>query len=388
MAPRTLAEWFGQLQTDDWRKEVGFTPSLHAAMEGALAPGASDETVTAVLSDWLSKFQPCLFGRIAAKQSLIHYCLLREEDLLASDEIVSRKIQRARLEWIRRGWRGEASAFVIAVLSQRLADAVPSAPVKEIARRICSLYLLRDIQLDRVYLDEIFLEQPGKQQTCWKWVAGVNYFSAQADNRWWQDHGIPVGMAFSINSVGHMVKSGRLTQALYHLEQAMGSTPPDFQNPKIESLDKALEMAMRTIDLASDATSGKATNLLPRPEKSGGDLPCPVKLPVFLEGKDYCRYHGLYHTDVTLPEAYFRSDVDRPAGLPEHMLDFTYLFDQSLDNPDHLLMGRGLQIREEADAEDGTGDSPLYRFAKRGRGAGSEIAISNAPLLSEALSIR
>ena len=108
-----------------------------------------------------------------------------------------------------------------------------------------------------------------------------------------------------------------------------------------------------------------------------------MKLPAFLEGSDYCRYHGLYHTDVTLPEAYFRPDVDRPADLPFHTLDFTYLFDHSLDNPDHLLMGRGLQIREESNAEAEIGD---YRFEKRRRGAGSEIAKSNAPLLIEALS--
>jgi hypothetical protein len=383
MATHVLAEWFEQLQTDDWRKEVGFTPNLQAALEKTLTPDVSDETVTAVLSDWLSKFQPCLFGRIAAKQGLIQYCFLREEDLLASDDVVSDKIRRARLDWIRRGWNGEASAFVIVVLSARIANAIPGVIVQEIARRISALYLLREIQMDEVYLDEIFLEQPGRQQTCWKWVAGVNYFSAQADKRWWQDHRIPAGMAFSVNSVGHMAKAGRLTQALYHLEQAMGSAPPDFRNPKIESLEKALEMAMRTIDLASEAPSGKATRLLQRPEKTDDDLPCPVKLPAFLESNDYCSYRGLYHTDVTLPGAYFRADVDRPADLPLHTLDFTYLFDQSLDNPDHLLMGSGLQIREEAGELNDVGD---YRLVKRRRGTGFEIDVSDEPLLIEALS--
>src|ERR1700722_1654700 len=235
MANRVLAEWFQQLQTDDWREEVGFTPTLQGAMETMLAPKVPDGAGTEAISDWLSKCQPCLFGRIAAKQRLIHYCFLREDDLLPSDDVVSEKIRRARLDWIRRGWDGEASAFVIAVLSRRIANAIPDVAVQQIARRICSLYLLREIQMDEIYLDEIFLEQPGKYQTCWKWVAGVNYFSAQADKRWWQDHRIPAGMAFSVNSVGHMVRAGRLTQALYHLEQAMGSAPSDFRNPKIES---------------------------------------------------------------------------------------------------------------------------------------------------------
>src|SRR5882672_6731036 len=168
MATRAIARWFERLQVDNWRRQVGFTPSLQAAMEMTLAPGASEEVAIAALSDWLSQHQPCLFGRVAAKQALIHYCLLREEDLLASDDVVSDKIRQARLEWIRRGWKGEASAFVIAVLSPRLANAMPGDPVREIARRLCALYLLREIQTDQIYLDEIFLEQPGKQQTCWK----------------------------------------------------------------------------------------------------------------------------------------------------------------------------------------------------------------------------
>ena len=44
-------------------------------MERTLAPGVSDESAIAALSEWLSRYQPCLFGRIAAKKGLIHYCL-------------------------------------------------------------------------------------------------------------------------------------------------------------------------------------------------------------------------------------------------------------------------------------------------------------------------
>jgi len=201
MPTRLIAELFERLQPDSWRSKVGFTSSLRTAMETTLAPGVSDERVAAVLSDWLSQHQPCLFGRIAAKKGLIHYCFLREDDLLASDEVVSHKIHQSRLEWIRRGWKGEASAFILAVLSPTLANATPGEAVQEIARRIGFLYLLREIQTDQIYLDEIFLELPGRQHTCWKWVAGVNYFSAQADKRWWQDHRIPTGIAFSVNSV-------------------------------------------------------------------------------------------------------------------------------------------------------------------------------------------
>jgi hypothetical protein len=79
--------------------------------------------------------------------------------------------------------------------------------VKELALRLCSLYLLEEVAPDRIFLDEIWLEKPGRDATTWRWHAGVNSFRAQGDGRWWQDHLMPGGIAFSVNSVGHMVKS-------------------------------------------------------------------------------------------------------------------------------------------------------------------------------------
>ena len=64
------------------------------------------------------------------------------------------------------------------------------------------------------YLERVQLEQPDKQHRTWECPASVNYFSAQGDKRWWQDHRFPAGLAFSVNSVGHMVKSGKLNEAM------------------------------------------------------------------------------------------------------------------------------------------------------------------------------
>ena len=372
---------------DSWRTEVGFSPNVQRSLNETLAPGASDQVVKRTLADWLGANQPCLFGRIAAKQDLVEYCILREDDLRASDELVHDKIHQARLRWYRRGWDGSASAFVIAVLSKDLAYGLPGHIVQEIARRLCFLYLDREIRVNDVYLDQLYLEIPNKERSAWKWVAGVNYFSAQADKRWWQDHRIPVGMAFSVNSVGHMVKSQRLVDALLHLEQILDHMPADFQNHRVDSLEKALEMAMRTIDKASDAVSGKATKLIPRTPEDG-DLPlrCPIPLPASLQGKNHCEYEGLYHTDITLPQEFFFPSIERPTDLPIHRLDFTYLFDRSLNNPDHLMAGVGLQIRETATAEDVQGIAS-YRFEKGRRGIEAEVAVENEPLLREALGI-
>jgi hypothetical protein len=120
-----------------------------------------------------------------------------------------------------------------------------------------------------------------------------------------------------------------------------------YPGSKVDSLAKALDLAMRTIDKASDAVSGKATEPLPLP-KDRSNLPvseCPVKLSSAMSDKNFCEYQGYYHTDYTLPSEYFLPDVKRPDGLKIHFLDFTYLFHKSVDNPDFKLMSEGQQIR-------------------------------------------
>jgi hypothetical protein len=60
-----------------------------------------------------------------------------------------------------------------------------------------------------------------------------------------------------------------------------------------------------------------------------------------------CReYQGHYHTDITLPSEYFRPDVERPGDLGLHTLDFTYIYEKDIDNPDHFTMGVGERVRE------------------------------------------
>ena len=66
-----------------------------------------------------------------------------------------------------------------------------------------------------------------------------------------------------------------------------------------------------------------------------------------MEGFAPCEYAGLYHTDHTLPSAYFRDDVEAPEDIVALTLDFTYLYVNSVDNAAHHTMGIGEQIRGE-----------------------------------------
>jgi hypothetical protein len=176
-----LAKSYTALDVDSWRARIGFADDLEKAMAKISAPETSDDEVKRLLGDWLAKNQPCLFGRIAAKKGLLVYCILREADLLASDELVRRKIQQARLEWHRQGWNGAASGFVLVGIFDKLALATPGPAVLEIAKRLGHLYLNCDMEPDQIYVDEVFLEIPNRPRSAWRWAAGVNYFSAQGD---------------------------------------------------------------------------------------------------------------------------------------------------------------------------------------------------------------
>jgi hypothetical protein len=262
--------------------------------------------------------------------------------------------------------------------------------VKELAKRLCSLYLLDDCEEDRILYDDIFLEKPGNARATWKWKTGVNYFSAQGDGRWWADHRIPGGMAFSVNAVGHMVKSGRLKELMEDLNADLGVSDESWSASGVDSLPKALILAMKTIANAANSVSGKATELLPE-QPIDAEIKCPVELPPDLVGKSHCVYGGHYHTDYTIPSEYFVPDVTRPEATPEHRLDFTYLFDDRAANPAHQTMGKGQRTRDHTFDE-----SPFSASAERGEGASvrvpkaqaEEVAIEGNKRLLDALGNR
>lgn len=347
MAHRT-AELMGKLTPDRWREQSGFAPDLAEASRLIFA-ATSEDKAKVVLSEWLARHQPCLFGRIAAKNGLLAFCILNDDDLSQDDAHVRDRIQKARTEWTRAGYRGEKSGFVILAAAPAIMNAEPNSALQEFAQHLCSLYLLDECEPDKILMDDIALEGPGKERAVWKWLTGVNVFAAAGDGRWWQDHRIPAGLGFSVNSVGHLVKSSKLAKLEKQIEEVLGAGAEPFAQKVVDDLPKALDFAMRTIMSASDAVSGKATWLLDDP----GNLPaaCPAELSKGLAGKNYCEYAGYYHTDMTIPSSYFRPDLQRPSNVGELHLDFTYLFHDSVDNSAFMTMGVGRRVRGEATHE-------------------------------------
>lgn len=365
---RSLANLFDDLPDLPHRDGQVFSAEMASANQRILT-GAEETDVLEALAGWLAKYQPCLFGRVAAKRELLSYCILDEDIVRAGDLAVRNKIQEARRRWTAEAFHGRKSGFVILLRSRRITFAPPSETLLALAQRLASLYLLEEVEPNRIYLDEVFLEAPGSPPAAWRWPAGVNYFGAQGDGRWWHDHRIPGGFAFSVNSVGHMVKSGQLASAMADLAETLEIEGQVAPVGTIDSLPKALEFAMRTIALAAETPWGRATELLPLPSDAP---PCPVALPAFLADKNHCQYRGWYHTDQTLPREYFAASDQRPPAQQQQVLDFTYLFHDSLNNPDFRRVGQGLRIRGDA-------------VAKRSRGSEVTVEIRRSARLREAL---
>jgi hypothetical protein len=381
-----IAEIVSRLKPDSWREEVGFSSEVELANQQLFRPDATLAEMEDIINGWLQKRQPCLFGKIAAKRGLISYCILTDSDLNGSDESIAQKIETAHRQWSREGFQGRKSAFVLLAVSKRIADAEPNSDVLELAKALGSLLLLTDVQPDRIYVDEILLELPTPAKQTWRWDVGVNYFSANGDKRWWNDHRIPGGMGFSTNSVGHMVRSEKLGNILQDLEEIMGVLAEGWRTSSVDSLEKALELAMRTIYNASETVSGKATTLLPMPSDPNELVvpQCPVELPDDLAQKNFCEYIGHYHTDYTIPSEYFLPDVARLEGSTIHGLDFTYLFHRSINNPDYIRMGEGRRIRTDIGDSDET-TILVDRAAKRHKGEGELINLSEDVLRARGL---
>ena len=80
-----IAALMERLQGDEWRTRKGFSPEIQAVIDTTLG-SSTQKDIESAFTGWIRAHQPCLFGRIAAKQKAITYCLISEE-MLCSDEI-------------------------------------------------------------------------------------------------------------------------------------------------------------------------------------------------------------------------------------------------------------------------------------------------------------
>lgn len=353
MDPETwvISDAVAELHEDPWREANPFSEDMLQCHEVVLDPSRSRSEKAESLAKWLADFQPCLFGRMEARRDRLAFCMLTDNDLEQSDQKIRRIIQRDRQDWRRTASAGDSHGFLIAAISQRISTARADSRLQKLASALCGLYLGAG-DFDHIHLDELLLKVTNDRE--WRrWKVGVNYFSAQADGRWWSDHRIPGGMVFSMNSVGHMART--------QVERKLRAQPEIAAKLDDVVRDKlvywALRKAMETIS-PFIAGSSRGTWLTDRgtfPEDS--DSPSFKKREqIFGNLAHYSenRYKGLYHTDETIPTVYF----DESRSRREHVVErddlfFTYL--HSVMDRDYEIMGIGQALGLGEVAEDSLG---------------------------------
>lgn len=315
----SLYELLCATRPDEWRSMVGFSPDIEACHRSLFDPSLAEAKAEVVLNDWLrSRNHPCVFGRIAALRERHSFCVLTDYDLKRGDEHVTNAIQKHRSNWKHTGRNGKTSSFIIAVVSRTLALAKPDETLKRFALRLCEL-ILGQSAVDEILHDELdlFTETGGL-----RWKAGMSLFATAGDKRWWHDHRFPGGIAFSLNSIGHVAAVRALEFRQVH-----------FEERRLWNVHRwALRLAMHTINDAS-RRAFRCTWLIPRSDEPN----CKASVGVggVLGAFSSRHYEGKYHTDYTIPSEFF----DTQSSDGRYSLSLSYLHDPT--DPEYLDIAVG-----------------------------------------------
>lgn len=196
------------------------TASFGADIDGAhgvlLDPEASTDQKDAALRTWLHRNQPCLFGRLAAREALgsasskglaIDIVLIDAGDMALGDLHVAAKIQTARQAWKDRAARGQSSAFLILFNSVHLALALPSEKLASTCQRLAGLYLQEAGPVARnvVYTESLPLHDHNDGWALFKASTQLFYSGAHLMRN--HDRRFPGGVAIVVNGPGHYARS-------------------------------------------------------------------------------------------------------------------------------------------------------------------------------------
>jgi hypothetical protein len=205
----TIAGLMAKLQADPCRRDGGFSADISETHEGMFERGP--DAAAAALCAWVVRRQICQFARMAASAHRLVISAVTESEIARGDNAIAAQLHEARVRWLQRAFVGDADGLLVALVSRVLAVAEPGAALAAVALRFLRLLVGHEASCDEVVLERIYLARDNA--TGWMWEAPLNFFAAQGDGRWWHARRIPGGIAFSINSVGHLVASGKMAVA-------------------------------------------------------------------------------------------------------------------------------------------------------------------------------
>ncbi|MEK6405969.1 MAG: hypothetical protein AABN34_03285 [Acidobacteriota bacterium] len=326
-------------RSDTFRRKHPFSEDIESTNAILFNPRYNKRRKITAYRKWLEMNQPCVFGRVAAKNQNVFICLLEEDQIVRmrrGDDDLRDTIQDYRQAWKRYALEGLTSSFVIVISSKSLIDKEPGDELKDICRRLLELYMEMDrIDDDTIHTQReyVFLRRQGAdaEVELLKFSTLPNVFCAQGDGRWWHDHRTPGGIMTTSNALGHFVHSRVGAAGLQEKDKVW-----------------ALENAMRTIHNAHHGRkkSGKArgsalcpaTRLVPLAEGEVSPLRDSSEFRKF--SPDH--YEGYFHTDHLIPSVFFTAKADEKQIKLYDNLTFRYIFDPEEEPVDHAELMTGV----------------------------------------------
>jgi hypothetical protein len=317
---------------DSFRKRHPFAESVEAVHAILFNPKYTKRRKIAAYRKWLETEQPCVFGKVAAKQKMVFICLIEEHEVLRmerGDLDLRDTIQDYRQLWKRHALEGLSSSFLVLFTSRALITKEPDERLKEICRRLLELYMeVSPIPDDTILTQReyVFLRRP---DGLLKFSTLPNIFCAQGDGRWWQDHRTPGGVMITSNALGHFVYSRA-------------------QPGPLQDKDKlgALENAMRTIHNCYRSPRGRARSGSPCPATQLIPLATgetsPLRESSEFSGFSPDHYRGYFHTDHLVPAVFFAKPEELRHPKIYEPLSFRYIFDPTGDPLEHAELMTGV----------------------------------------------
>jgi len=356
VSTESLRDLHYRLRPDKDRMARGFSPDMAEASVLLHKPYAEEHEIEDALRHWCKTRQPCQFGRVAASQGQIFFCILRERDLgegPSGDRAIAAKIAAAKRQWKQRAVTNSTNpphSFLLVFGSPHVMEAAADDNLRRFSNRLLELTGWKPERRanrgeNTITSDYLYLRHP-QTKAYHGFRFNLDFFAIAGDGTWWHDHRFPGGIAFTANVTGHMKafmdwysEPGRdhggwaVTQAMMTIARSH-ATRPVQGGDRTEKAAREEGRVTWLLDLNAEGKSVVAR------------LPCPLeRVPAQLAGKDWTKYEGLIHTDNAVREEFFDGRAEPLTKHKPPLMDFTYLYDGT--QPDFTDFTGGRIFTEE-----------------------------------------
>jgi hypothetical protein len=371
VSTESLRDLHYRLRQDKERQATGFSPDLAEVSALLHRPYAEEHEIAAALGHWCKTRQPCQFGRVAASQGQISFCILRERDLgdgASGDRAVAEKIAAAKRQWKQRAVtdpKKPPHSLVLVFGSPHVMEAAADDNLRRFANRLLELSGWKPQRRARrgentVTSDYLYIKHP-QTKAYHGFRFNLDFFAAAGDQTWWHDHRFPGGVAFTANATGHMkafrewyAEPGKdqggwaVTQAMMTIARSH-PTRPKAGGDRTEKAAREEGRVTWLLDLNHEGQPVVAR------------LACPLdNVPAQLAAKDWTKYEGLLHTDHAVREEFFDGRDEPLSRHQPPLMDFTYLYDAAQPDFTDFTAGR-IFTEEEVYADIDSPENWTYR---------------------------